>query len=62
MRGLQKLDLSENRIGAEGARALAASENLRGLKELDLSDNDIGDEGARALAASESLRSVSVTI
>ena len=36
---LKFLSLKGHKIGAEGARALAASENLRGLNELNLSDN-----------------------
>ena len=53
---LKFLSLKGHKIGAEGAWAFAASENLRGLKELNLSDNDIGAEGTRALAASGNLR------
>jgi internalin A len=45
--GLTTLNLSENQIGDDGARALA---NLTNLASLDLSLNQIGDHGARALA------------
>ena len=45
--GLTSLNLSNNSIGDEGARAIAAS--LTGLTSLDLSYNNIGGEGARAL-------------
>jgi internalin A len=44
---LTSLDLEGNRVGAKGARALAA---LTGLTSLRLSGNQIGDEGARTLA------------
>ena len=44
--GLTSLNLSDNRIGAEGARALST---LTNLTSLNLSDNSIGDEGAHAL-------------
>ncbi len=39
-----------NEIGAEGAKAIAAS--LPGLTSLDLGGNEIGAEGAKAIAAS----------
>jgi internalin A len=44
---LREFDLSGNRIGAEGARALSGLVNLI---RLDLLSNRIGDEGARALS------------
>jgi lysophospholipase L1-like esterase len=53
--GLETLNLSNNRIGDEGARALANSEHLAGLRTLNLGGNDIGDEGARTLATSPHL-------
>ena len=43
---IRELHLNGNRIGDEGARALAALVNLT---TLDLWGNDIGAEGARAL-------------
>jgi len=52
--GLTSLDLSGNGIGAEGARAIAAS--LTGLTSLDLSSNGIGAEGARAILSEWSHR------
>jgi GTPase SAR1 family protein/Leucine-rich repeat (LRR) protein len=48
--GLTSLIMWSNNIGAEGAKAIAAS--LHGLASLNLSSNDIGDEGAKAIAAS----------
>jgi uncharacterized protein (TIGR02996 family) len=48
---LCSLDLSNNYLQSDGARALAASEHLAGLTTLDLSGNHVGDGGARALAA-----------
>ena len=45
--GLTSLDLANNRIGVEGAKAIAS---LTGLTALDLADNQIGDEGAKAIA------------
>jgi len=53
--GLTSLDLGDNAIGDEGARALAA---LTGLTSLNLAYNRIGDEGARALAALTGLTSL----
>ena len=50
MTGLQTLDLLRNRIGDEGAKALAVGlQHVTGLQTLDLSGNSIGDEGAKAL-------------
>lgn len=49
------LRLGDNRIGSDGAVALAASPHLAKLTTLDLGGNDIGSAGARALAASPHL-------
>jgi len=49
---LVELNINENNLGDEGAKALA--EGLKAnktLKSLDLSLNYIGDEGAKAIAA-----------
>jgi uncharacterized protein (TIGR02996 family) len=46
------LDLSKNKIGAEGARALAESPALAGVQALVLNGCHIGDEGLRSLARS----------
>jgi uncharacterized protein (TIGR02996 family) len=51
---LRQLDLSDNRLGPEGAAALADS-NLAALTELSLRGNAIASEGAAALAASTRL-------
>jgi Ran GTPase-activating protein (RanGAP) involved in mRNA processing and transport len=49
--GLHSLDLGFNRLGAEGAAALAPTlQALTGLQSLDLSINSLGKEGAAALA------------
>ena len=45
--GLTSLDLADNSIGAEGAKAIAA---LTGLRALNLAGNRTGDEGAKAVA------------
>jgi len=45
---LRKLEISLNKIGNDGARALAESPGL--LKKLDLSANLVSDAGAKALA------------
>eukprot|EP00900_Chrysochromulina_parva_P006149 jgi/Chrpa1/15535/Chrysochromulina_OHIO_Genome00021057-RA len=51
--GATELDLTGKKIGAVGARALAALlERNTTLKKLILESNDIGDDGARALATS----------
>ena len=50
---LEVLDLSANRVGSEGARALATALSRRGcprLRRLDLSQNVIGAKGAAAAA------------
>jgi hypothetical protein len=52
---LTTLNLTGDRIDAEGAERLAASKHLARLTTLDLSNNRIGTEGARALAASQHL-------
>ena len=52
---LATLDLTNNRIGPQGAAVLAASPALRHLTTLDLTNNRIGDAGAIALARSETL-------
>src|SRR5882672_2263328 len=55
--GLTSLNLWDNEIGDDGARALAA---LTGLTSLNLWDNEIGDDGARALAALTGLTSLNL--
>jgi uncharacterized protein (TIGR02996 family) len=47
---LEWLDLSWNRVGVRGAKALADSPYLSGLRTLDLSHCQIGDEGCEAIA------------
>jgi uncharacterized protein (TIGR02996 family) len=59
-RVLSALDLSHNRLGKDGARALAASKSLAGLARLDLTGNGIGTVGVRALVSSEAFASLSV--
>jgi internalin A len=55
---LTSLDLSGNRIGAEGAQAL---KGLAALTSLDLSGNRIGDEGAQALKGLAALTSLDLS-
>ena len=50
------LDVSNNSLGAAGARALARSPHLAQLTFLGVFDNEIGEEGLRALATSTYLR------
>lgn len=52
---LTTLDLTGNRMGAAGARALANSENFKQLSSLYLQQNNIGAAGAVALANSTHL-------
>ncbi|MCA9070119.1 MAG: TIGR02996 domain-containing protein [Planctomycetaceae bacterium] len=52
---LQRLDLSRNRIGLDGASILASQSTLPELKVLQLGMNRIGDEGFSALLKSQSL-------
>lgn len=47
---LLRLDLTGNRVGADGVRALAASPYMSGLRELGLNGNAVGAGGAAALA------------
>jgi len=56
------LDLSDNRIGDEGARALAQSEHLASLTLLDLVGNRIGEGGRRALSESVHLSEVKIEL
>ncbi|HHU0114210.1 TPA: hypothetical protein ACT9LX_002924, partial [Legionella pneumophila] len=49
---IKSLNLRNNNIGDEGAKALAANQSL---STLNLRANNIGDEGAKALAANQSL-------
>lgn len=49
---LQRLDMSQNVVGDNGAIALAHSPMLRHLRRLDLAGNHVGDSGAEALARS----------
>ncbi|MBX9628044.1 MAG: hypothetical protein K2X82_29870 [Gemmataceae bacterium] len=53
LRNLRRLDLSGNRIGADGVRELAASPYLDGLETIDLSGNDLGPDGMAALRAAQ---------
>ena len=48
---LRDLNLCNNGIGPDGARALAASAFLRNLTGIDLAANDLGDEGVEKLVA-----------
>jgi uncharacterized protein (TIGR02996 family) len=54
LRGLSKLDLSENRLGNAGASAIASAA-LPNLRELNLALNSITEAGALALVASPHL-------
>ena len=56
--GVVHLHLLEARLGAAGARRLAASPGLRRLETLDLHGGGIGDDGAIALAGSAQLAQV----
>lgn len=51
--GVEKLDASDNDLGADGARGLLASTRLGSLSALDLGGNGIGDSGAQALGDSQ---------
>lgn len=52
---LRYLNVSRDRIDADGVAALTRSANLANLAELDLSDNPLGDAGVAALAKSKHL-------
>ena len=58
LKKLKKLNLNFNRIGDEGAKAIARSPRLANLESLKLGQNKIGTEGARALNESENLRNL----
>jgi Ran GTPase-activating protein (RanGAP) involved in mRNA processing and transport len=45
-----QLSLGDNKIGSEGARALAESAFLERVVEIDLSDNPLGKDGVKAIA------------
>ncbi len=55
---LTTLDIRDNHVGVEGARALAANTTLT---TLDISFNNVGDEGARALAANTTLTTLDIS-
>jgi uncharacterized protein (TIGR02996 family) len=57
---LRALDLADNQLGDEGARALAGCAHLAGLEELYLARNAIGDGGVQALALSPHLAGLRV--
>ena len=57
---LRRLDLTCNRIGVDGAKALAGSPFLSGLQELVLSANDLGDAGLAALREASWFRNLTV--
>ena len=59
---LFSLYLWNNKIGDEGARALAQSPHLASLTLLNLEDNDIGEEGKRALSESVHLSGVEIEL
>ena len=47
---LKSLDVCYNKIGDEGAKALASALRVNGvLKNIDLSYNNLGDEGEKAI-------------
>src|SRR6185369_17416463 len=46
LEGLERLDVSDNDLGPDGARGLLGSAHLGKLAELDLGGNEIGDDGA----------------
>jgi|TARA_B100000315_G_scaffold114598_1_gene105112 hypothetical protein len=52
---LEELNISANKLGNDGSKAIAESSNLKNLKVLYLSQNSIGDEGARAIGTSTHL-------
>lgn len=52
------LNLTCNKIGDEGAAAIAGSPTLSHLTSLDLGSNEIGDDGAVAIAGSSTLTSL----
>ena len=52
---LTHLDLSYNKLGPDGAKALAECKHLGALTSLNLGRSQIGDKGAIALAASDAL-------
>jgi hypothetical protein len=55
---LRRLDLTGNRIGADGARSLAGSPHLGGLRELGLNGNAIGSNGVFGLMGASWLAGV----
>jgi uncharacterized protein (TIGR02996 family) len=55
VRHLRVLNLSNGRIGDDGAAVLASAPNLSGLRTLNLSGAGVGPDGVRALASSSHL-------
>lgn len=55
---LERLSLSENLLGPNGAEVIALSRRLSRLTHLSLAGNGLGNDGARALADAGALRSL----
>ena len=55
---LKKLNLNFNKIGDEGALAIAQSQKFVNLESLKLGQNKIGTEGAQALNKSKILQNL----
>ncbi len=58
-RPLTYLNMNRNRLGTDGAVALAGAQQLAGVRELGLRENRIGDKGVAAVASATHLRSLS---
>src|SRR5207244_3858897 len=56
IRSLVHLDVSGNRLGVQGARALAAARDWDHLRSLNITATGVGEDGLRALLASPNLR------
>jgi hypothetical protein len=60
LKRLRALTLSSNRLGDEGAQALATARGLPRLESLWLTSNRVGLIGAQALLSSKALRGVAL--
>lgn len=56
MPAMKRLNLAQNRFGAEGAAALKGASHWGAIEEINLSNNAIGDDGAKALVGAPWLK------
>ena len=58
MSSLRALDLAQNNLGDDGAKALAGTMTLNGLKYLDVFGNGISEDGQNLLKNAEAFSGI----